>query len=64
MFYFYDNQQKQWITGTNVAFPDGEKLHKNKKKPNNQNENHKKDFVWYDEPPQAYLDWLEELNNQ
>ena len=61
MFYKLDNKTGEWHCGNEAHFPDGEKLNKNKKVPNNPNENHKKDFVWYDEPPQVYLDWLEVL---
>lgn len=62
MFYFYDKKQDQWHVGNKVEFPDGEVLTKDKKTPNSPNQLPKKDYVWYDEPPQAYLDWLEQLN--
>jgi hypothetical protein len=50
MFYKIDENTGDWHVGNEVHFPDGIKL-------NIENKQLKDGWVWYDEPPQEYLDW-------
>jgi hypothetical protein len=56
MFYKKDENTGEWYFGNEVHFPDGIKI-------TSENKLTKDGWVWYDEPPQEYLDWLETQQN-
>lgn len=56
MFYKYIEEDNIWVTGNRISFPDGVVL-------STDNKIEKDGWKWYDNPPQEYLDWLEQQNN-
>jgi len=50
---WYKFNGNEWIIGNKVEFPNGYILH------NNHNESFD-GWNWYNEPPQEYLDWIEQ----
>jgi hypothetical protein len=48
---WYKFIQDEWYVGNRVNFPDGSVLE-------NDHTQTKDGWVWYAEPPQAYLDWM------
>jgi hypothetical protein len=51
MFYKYIESLDTWSVSNEVHFPDGTIL-------NYENRTEKDDFIWYDEPPKDYNDWV------
>lgn len=49
---WYKFIQEEWYIGNRVNFPDGSVLE-------NDHTQTKDGWVWYEEPPQEYLDWKE-----
>lgn len=54
MFYKIE-EDGNWVTGNKIYFPDGTIL-------SSDNKISKDGWVWYDEDPQEYLDWLDTQN--
>jgi hypothetical protein len=50
MFYLKDNMSN-WFTGIEVHLPDGTVL-------NEKNKTNKYGWEWYEEPPEEYLEWI------
>jgi len=50
---FYKKIDDYWFTATRVSLPNGEELTEN-------NTENSYGWEWHDNPPQEYLDWLEE----
>jgi len=56
MFYKYEDNNDKWVRGNNIHLPNGKNLNPKAK-------NAKIDgWEWFDEPPQVYLDWVEQKN--
>ncbi len=53
--YYKIEEDGSWNVGNRIDFPDGITL-------NSENRLSKYGWVWYDEPPQEYLDWLDTQN--
>ena len=53
--YYKIEEDGSWNVGNRIDFPDGTTL-------NSENRFSKYGWVWYDEPPQEYLDWLDTQN--
>jgi hypothetical protein len=51
MFYKYIENLDTWSVSNEVHFPDGTIL-------NSENRAEKDNFIWHDEPPQEYLDFI------
>ncbi len=51
--YILDNGEESWGVGSRIFFTDGEVLSEN-------NKISRDDWVWYDTPPEEYLQWLED----
>jgi len=51
--YILDNEEVSWGVGSRIFFTDGEVLSQN-------NRISRDDWVWYDTPPEEYLQWLED----
>ena len=54
--YYKKEEDGNWNVGNRIDFPDGTTL-------NSENRLSKQSWVWYDESPQEYLDWLD-IQNQ
>jgi hypothetical protein len=52
---FYKKNDKNWYRGLTINLPTGDVLTKDNKLELN-------GWVWYDEEPQEYLDWKEQMN--
>lgn len=53
MWYKYNEETNEWYYGAEIHFPDGTKITAS-------NPETKNGWEWHDEPPQKYLDSLEE----
>jgi hypothetical protein len=53
--YYKKEEDGNWNVGNRIDFPDGVVLSKD-------NKLSKDGWVWYDETPQEYLDWLDTQN--
>jgi hypothetical protein len=47
---WYKFEQNEWFIATKIYFPDGGMIQ-------SPNDPPRDGWQWYDEPPQAYLDW-------
>lgn len=50
---WYKQENNEWLIGNKIEFPNGDILQDN-------HEETKDEWIWYDEPPQEYLDYLNE----
>ena len=50
--YILDDGEESWGVGSRIFFTDGEVLSEN-------NKVSRDGWVWYDDPPEEYLQWLE-----
>ena len=55
MFYKQNENTSEWYFGNEVHFPDGTKL-------NAENKQSKDGWVWHDEEPVEYTQWVETIN--
>ena len=53
---FYKKINEYWFVGERVSLPNGEELNKN-------NTENNYGWEWHDEPPQEYLNWKDEQEN-
>lgn len=56
---FYKKSEENWLNGTRIALPNGIEITEENK---DEHEDTLSEYgwTWYDTPPQEYLDWVEE----
>jgi hypothetical protein len=55
MFYKYNSENNEWYTGLEIHCPGGVILSVENQIPHD-------GWQWHDEPPQEYLEWIENQN--